>query len=72
MNKIIATSALTILLAACGQDNTATQSAGTAAPAADVKVEKYSGLKPENMNRDVRPGDDFNSRVDWSESLSLS
>jgi len=73
MNKIIATSALTLLLAACGQDNTATQSAGAAAPATDVKVEKYSGLKPENMNRDIRPGDDFNAYVNgtWMDTTEI-
>ncbi len=63
MNRIIATSAFTILLAACGQDNTATQTTEAAAKSADVVVEKYSGLRLENMNEDVRPGDDFNSYV---------
>ena len=63
MNRIIAASAFTILLAACGQDNTATQTTEAAAKSADVVVEKYSGLRLENMNEDVRPGDDFNSYV---------
>ncbi len=59
MNKIIAASALTLLLAACGQENTKT------APAelADVEVEKHSGLLLDNMNTDIRPGDDFNAYV---------
>lgn len=59
MNKIIAASALTLLLAACGQENT------TTAPAelADVEVEKHSGLLLDNMNTDIRPGDDFNAYV---------
>jgi putative endopeptidase len=67
MNRIIATSALTILLAACGQDNTTTQSvevtAKDTAKVTDVDVEKHSGLLLENMNKDIRPGDDFNAFV---------
>jgi putative endopeptidase len=59
MKRIIATSALTLLLAACGQDNTATQSVELA----DVEVEKHSGLLLDNMNTDIRPGDDFNAYV---------
>ncbi len=59
MKRIIATSALTLLLAACGQDNTATQSVELA----DVEVEKHSGLLLDNMNTYIRPGDDFNAYV---------
>ena len=59
MNRIIAASAFTLLLAACGQDNTATSTVEVA----DVEVEKHSGLLLENMNRDIRPGDDFNAYV---------
>ena len=61
MNKIIATSTLTLLLAACGQDNTPNQT--QIAEVADAHVEKHSGLLLENMNTEVRPGDDFNAYV---------
>ena len=61
MNKIIVASALTVLLAACGQDNTPTQT--QVAELADIEVEKHSGLLLENMNTEVRPGDDFNAYV---------
>ena len=61
MNKIIAASTLTLLLAACGQDNTPTQT--QIAEVADTHVEKHSGLLLENMNTEVRPGDDFNAYV---------
>jgi len=69
MNKVIATAALTILLAACGQDNTATP----AVEVADVEVEKHSGLLLENMNRDIRPGDDFNAYVNgtWMDTNEI-
>lgn len=64
MNKIIATSALLILLTACGQDNTGTQSAQvTEVEIVTPEVEKHSGLLLENMNTAVRPGDDFNAYV---------
>ena len=64
MNKIIAASTLTLLLAACGQDNTPTQT--QIAEVADTHVEKHSGLLLENMNTEVRPGDDFNAYVNGS------
>jgi len=64
MNKIITVLTLTLLLTACGQDNTSSQSVEVA----DVEVvnsvpEKHSGLLLENMNTEVRPGDDFNAYV---------
>ena len=58
MQKIIATSALTVLLAACGQDNSATPIAD-APEVNEAAVEKHSGLLLENMNTEIRPGDDF-------------
>jgi putative endopeptidase len=64
MKKLIATSALAMLLAACGQDNTTTQSIEIA-DAKDPLVESKedSGLLLENMDTTVRPGDDFNAYV---------
>ena len=81
MNRFIAVSALTVLLAACGQDDAGTQTtraagAGdpvTAAESASAEIEIHSGLIPENMNRDVRPGDDFNAYVNgaWIDSAEI-
>ncbi len=72
MQKIIATSALTVLLAACGQDNSAPSIADTAETKAPA-IEKHSGLKLENMNTDIRPGDDFNRYVNgaWMDSTEI-
>jgi putative endopeptidase len=67
MNKFIAVAAVAMLLAACEQNNNAVQpaaqSTGDGAATAAVAVEKHSGLLLENMNKDVRPGDDFNAYV---------
>ncbi len=64
MNRIFAVCTLTLLLTACGQDNTSTQSVEVA----DVEVmntgaEEHSGLLLANMNTEIRPGDDFNAYV---------
>jgi putative endopeptidase len=73
MQRIIATSALTVLLAACGQDNSATQTAQVTDVAKPV-VEKHSGLRLENMNKEVRPGDDFNAFVNgtWMDTNEIA
>ena len=64
MNRIIAASTLLILLAACGQDNTSTQSVQVAeVEIVTPEVGIHSGLLLENMNTSVRPGDDFNAYV---------
>jgi putative endopeptidase len=71
LNKLISAAALAVLLTACDQENTATQSIEvTAAPPA---AEKHSGLILENMNKDVRPGDDFNAYVNgtWIETAEI-
>ena len=61
---MIITSALAIMLSACGQDNTSTQAVEVAqVEAAHPAPEKQSGLLLENMNTAVRPGDDFNAYV---------
>ena len=62
MQKIIATSALTVLLVACGQDNAATPSVAVT-EAKPAVAEKHSGIRLQNMNTEVRPGDDFNAFV---------
>ena len=74
MNRIFAACTLTLLLTACGQDNTSTQSIEVA----DVEVvnpgnEKHSGLLLENMNTAIRPGDDFNAYVNgtWIETNEI-
>ena len=74
MNRIFATCSLTLLLSACGQDNTNTQNTEVV----DVEVvnpggEKHSGLLLENMNTAIRPGDDFNAYVNgtWIETNEI-
>ncbi|MDX2429144.1 MAG: M13-type metalloendopeptidase [Xanthomonadales bacterium] len=74
MNRLFAACTLTLLLTACGQDNTNTQSIDVA----DVEVvnpadEKHSGLLLENMNTAIRPGDDFNTYVNgtWIETNEI-
>jgi putative endopeptidase len=69
MNKIFATLASTLLLVACGQDNTTAPTVEVA----DVKPEKHSGLLLENMNTQVRPGDDFNAYVNgtWIDNTDI-
>jgi putative endopeptidase len=64
MIRIIAASALALLLAACGQEPTPTQTAEVVEPeATEVTTAKHSGLLLENMDTAVRPGDDFNAYV---------
>jgi putative endopeptidase len=64
MNRAIAAAALTLVLAACGQNNTTPQMAKVSdADVADIEIKRHSGLLIENMNLDVRPGDDFNAYV---------
>src|SRR5210317_1584852 len=71
MNRIIAASALTILLAACGQDPASTET--QIAEVAEAKPEKHSGILLENMNTEVRPGDDFNLYVNgtWMDTNEI-
>lgn len=80
MNKLTVASALPflLLLAACGQDNTSTESTAAAEPvevveAVEVENTKHSGIIPEFMNKDVRPGDDFNAFVNgtWIDSAVI-
>ena len=65
MKKIFAS--LTLVLAACGQDETVTHTPVEATPAkpevAEVNYMKHSGLLLEYMDPEVRPGDDFNAYV---------
>ncbi len=60
---------MALVLAACGQDNTPTETAE--APVADTP--KHSGLLAEHMNLDVRPGDDFNAFVNggWIDKAEI-
>jgi putative endopeptidase len=74
MNKLIATSALAMLLAACGQDNAATQDIKTAeVKDAVIESKEHSGILLENMDTSVRPGDDFNAYVNgtWIETNEI-
>ena len=69
MKKTLASMALTLVLAACGQDQTATETVAMQAAA----TPKHSGLLSEHMNPDVRPGDDFNAFVNggWIDSAEI-
>jgi len=75
VKKILAS--LSLLLAACGQDNAATETPDAAATetpeVAKVAYTKHSGLLLEHMNPDVRPGDDFNAFVNggWIEATTI-
>jgi putative endopeptidase len=77
MYKIFTIAALTLLLSACGQDNPPTQAADVTEPAPAVSdtavAEKHSGLLPEYMNKDMRPGEDFNAYVNgaWMETAVI-
>lgn len=57
----------TLVLAACGQDNSATDAPVAVTPekieVAKVDYTKHSGLLLEHMDVDIRPGDDFNTFV---------
>ena len=64
MNRMIVTAALAVLLAACGQDPSTTQTVKTEeVKSTVVEEQEYSGLLLENMDTNVRPGDDFNAYV---------
>ena len=68
MNRIVASAVLVVLLAAFGQESTNTETtAETAAPP------KYSGILVEHMDKEVRPGDDFNMFVNggWITSTAI-
>lgn len=69
MNRIIAITALSVVLAACGQDQADTESVEVS----NVSVEKYSGLLPEHMNKEIRPGEDFNAFVNgtWIDNAEI-
>ncbi|NNK98144.1 MAG: peptidase M13 [Xanthomonadales bacterium] len=74
MTRIFATSALALLLTACGQEQMPAQTAQVAEPEApEVTTTKHSGLLLENMDTDVRPGDDFNAYVNgtWIETTEI-
>ena len=55
---------MALVLAACGQDKTATET---------VETPKHSGLHLEHMNPDVQPGDDFNAFVNggWIDAAEI-
>ena len=76
MKKILAS--LLLVLAACGQDNTATETPDAASSetpeVAKIDYTKHSGLLLEHMNLDIRPGDDFNAFVNggWIAEITAS
>lgn len=76
MTRLFAIGALTLLLAACGQagdkasDNPA---AGDSSASTEPAPALRSGLLPDYMNKDVRPGNDFNAYVNggWIETATV-
>ena len=68
MKRIFSIVSISVLLAACGQDSSAPQTAQVeepeAPPAAETAApEKHSGVLLDYIDADVRPGDDFNAFV---------
>jgi len=68
VNKPLATTAISLVLAACGQGH----HAEAPVPAAETTA-KHSGILPQHMNADTRPGDDFNAYVNgsWMNSTEI-
>jgi putative endopeptidase len=68
MNKTLAGTILALLLTACGQDKAITETSSE--PAA---TPKSSGLLIEYMDKEVRPGDDFNMHVNgaWMKTTEI-
>lgn len=78
MKRILALISASALLAACGQDTSAPQTAQVEPAQEPVVVEttapeESSGLLTEYMNKDVRPGDDFNAFVNggWIDTAEI-
>ena len=74
MNRIITGLTLSILLSACGQSTPPENvTAAEPADAGAAITEKYSGVLSENINPDIRPGDDFNAYVNgtWMDSAEI-
>ena len=69
MNKIIVTLASSLVLVACGQDKASTDSVEVSG----VSAGKYSGIILDNINAEMRPGNDFNSFVNgsWMDSAEI-
>lgn len=59
VNKVTIVIALSLVIAACWQDETATESVEVT----DTSSEKHSGILSQHMNLSVRPGEDFNAFV---------
>jgi putative endopeptidase len=69
---------MAMVLAACGQDDAVTETSGAPAPdaataAVAVEAPKHSGLLPDYMNLDIRPGDDFYAHVNggWIDTAEI-
>ena len=75
MKKLLA--GITLVLAACGQDDAPTDTPVAPAPVkrevAKVHPSKHSGLLLEHMDLEVRPGDDFNAYVNggWIDAIEI-
>lgn len=63
MNRLIPGITLALLLSACGQDRAPQTAQKTAEAPPPATVAMSSGLLLENMDTNVRPGDDFNAFV---------
>ncbi len=70
MNKIFVTLASSLVLTACGQDN----SSRDPVEVSGVSAGKYSGINLDNINAEIRPGNDFNAFVNgsWMDSAEIS
>jgi len=78
MNRFITMAATALLLVACGQNSSGTpKSAELSAPMADAKAApevKHSGILLDYMDKEVRPGDDFNKYVNgtWMKTAVIA
>ena len=70
MNKTIVTTALSLLLIACSQEQENTESIEISGVSAD----KHSGIIIDNINPEARPGNDFNAYVNgsWMDTAEIA
>ena len=73
MKKIITAFSILLLLSACGQKQEITETEKVLDEPVIEKAQKHSGILTEYMNKEVRPGEDFNAFVSggWMDSAEI-